>query len=263
VTAAAPTRRRRRPTRRTGLLLLGLVLPISLLVLWELATRFGLWKPHQMPTPATVWDAAVELWDRGKLFGYILVSAQRVLFGFLIGASLGLLAGAVTGLSERWSAFLGPTLGAVRAVPSLAWVPLLILWMRIGEESKVTLIAIGAFFPVYTTVAGSLRHVDRGLVEAGRSFGLRGVRLFTTIQLPAVLPSVVSGLRLALAQAWLFLIAAELIASSSGVGFILLDSGQNGRVDRIVMAIILLAFLGKGCDSILGLFERWAVRRWT
>ena len=128
-------------------------------------------------------------------------------------------------------------------MPSLAWVPLLILWLKIGEESKITLIAIGAFFPVYTTVSAALRHVDRNLVEAGRAFGLRGVRLFTTIQLPAVLPSVISGLRLALAQSWLFLVAAELIASAAGLGFLLVDSQNNGRVDNMMLAIILLAHL--------------------
>ena len=159
--------------------------------------------------------------------------------------------------------FLGPTLGGVRAVPSLAWVPLLILWLKIGEESKITLIAIGAFFPVYTMISAALRHVDRQLVEAGRAFGLEGIRLFTTIQLPAALPSVISGLRLALAQSWLFLVAAELIASSAGLGFLLVDSQNNGRVDRILLAILLLAIIGKLTDSLLGLFERWAIRRWT
>ncbi len=125
------------------------------------------------------------------------------------------------------------------------------------------MIAIGAFFPVYTTVSGALRHVDRQLVEAGRAFGLRGPRLFLAVQLPAVLPSVISGLRLALAQAWLFLVAAELIASSAGLGFLLVDSQNNGRVDRILLAIISLAVLGKTTDAILGVFERWAVRRWA
>jgi sulfonate transport system permease protein len=141
-------------------------------------------------------------------------------------------------------------------------VPLLILWFKIGEDSKVILIAIGAFFPVYTTVAASLRHVDRHLVEAGRAFGLKGVRLFTTVQLPFVLPSVISGLRLALAQSWLFLVAAELIASSMGLGFLLSDSANNGRTDRLFLAIILLAIIGKLTDSLVGIFERWSGRRW-
>ena len=151
---------------------------------------------------------------------------------------------------------------ALRAVPSRAWVPLLILWLQIGEESKLTLIAIGAFFPVYTTVAAALRHVDPQLVEAGRTFGLRGWSLLRTVQLPAVVPSLVSGLRLALAQSWLFLVAAELIASSMGLGWLLTDSQQTGRVDRILLAIVLLALLGTLTNALLVLFERAVLKRW-
>jgi sulfonate transport system permease protein len=258
--AVAPRRRRRRDRRQAAL---GLVLPAVLLALWQLTTAAGVFSIVQLPPPALVFGAGIDLLERGLLTQYVAISTQRVVAGFAIGASLGLLLGAVTGLARVWDAALGSTLGAVRAVPSLAWVPLLILWLKIGEESKLTLIAIGAFFPVYTTVSGALRHVDRQLVEAGRAFGLRGPRLFLAVQLPAVLPSVISGLRLALAQAWLFLVAAELIASSAGLGFLLVDSQNNGRVDRILLAIISLAVLGKTTDAILGVFERWAVRRWA
>ncbi len=244
-------------------MVIGASLPIAILVLWQVSTSLGWFTPVQLPSPASVLDAAIELVARGTLGGFILLSTQRVLVGFAIGASLGLLLGAVTGLARSWDLFFGSTLGAIRAVPSLAWVPLLILWLKIGEGSKITLIAIGAFFPVYTTVNAALRHVDRDLVEAGRAFGLRGVRLFTTVQLPAVLPSVIAGLRLGLAQSWLFLVAAELIASSAGLGFLLVDSQNNGRVDRILLAIILLAVVGKTTDAMIGVFERRIVRRWT
>ncbi len=250
-------------SRRWTRLVIGASLPIAILALWQVSTSLGWFTPVQLPSPASVLDAAIELVERGTLAGFILLSTQRVLVGFAIGASLGLLLGAVTGLARTWDLFFGSTLGAIRAVPSLAWVPLLILWLKIGEGSKITLIAIGAFFPVYTTVNGALRHVDRDLVEAGRAFGLRGVRLFTTVQLPAVLPSVIAGLRLGLAQSWLFLVAAELIASSAGLGFLLVDSQNNGRVDRILLAIILLAVIGKTTDAMIGLFERRTVRRWT
>ena len=262
-TDSGPSTRRPIASRRWGRVVIGASLPLAILVLWQASTSLGWFSVVQLPSPRSVFDAAIELVERGTLGGFILISTQRVLVGFAIGASLGLLLGAVTGLARTWDLFFGPTLGAIRAVPSLAWVPLLILWLKIGEGSKITLIAIGAFFPVYTTVTGALRHVDRDLVEAGRAFGLRGVRLFSTIQLPAVLPSVISGLRLGLAQSWLFLVAAELIASSAGLGFLLVDSQNNGRVDRILLAIILLAVIGKTTDSMLGVFERWAVRRWT
>ena len=249
--------------RGRRLALLGLILPTILLGLWQLTTALGLFSIVQLPPPGAVLKAGHDLIDRGLLPQYIAISTQRVVTGFAIGASLGLLLGALTGLAKSWDAVLGPTLGAIRAVPSLAWVPLLILWLKIGDESKLTLIAIGAFFPVYTTVSGALRHVDPQLVEAGRAYGLGGPRLFLAVQLPAVLPAVISGLRLALAQAWLFLVAAELIASSAGLGFLLVDSQNNGRVDRILLAIISLAILGKTTGSILGLFERSAVRRWA
>lgn len=261
-TGRATERRALGPPRGVPPAVVGLLLPALLLGAWQTATALGLFTVVQLPPPAMVVDAGVELLSRGVLLEYVAVSTQRVLIGFAIGASLGLLLGAITGLSGGWNRFFGSTLGAIRAVPSLAWVPLLILWLRIGEESKITLIAIGAFFPVYTTASAALRHVDPQLVEAGRAFGHAGVKLFTTIQLPSVLPSVISGLRLALAQAWLFLVAAELIASSSGLGFLLIDSQNNGRVDRILLAIIMLALLGTATDALIGLFERWAKRRW-
>ncbi|HEX6366156.1 MAG TPA: ABC transporter permease [Agromyces sp.] len=249
--------------RRWFLVVGGAILPLVLLAVWQFVTTTGIVPVSQLPSPEMVWLAAVDLAQRGLLGQYVAISTQRVLLGFAFGAAIGLALGAIVGLSRLGDILLAPTLGALRAVPSLAWVPLLILWFKIGEESKIILIAIGAFFPVYTIVSAALRHVDRQLLEAGRAFGLRGVPLFATVQLPAVVPSVLSALRLALAQAWLFLVAAELIASSMGLGFLLSDSGNTGRIDRIILAIILLAVLGKLTDSIVGLFERWAVRRWA
>ncbi|PRA80063.1 ABC transporter permease [Microbacterium sp. MYb66] len=244
-------------------ILAGLLLPAVILIAWQFVTTSGLVPPYRLPTPASVFTAGVELAERGELWTHIAISVQRVLLGFAIGSVIGLAAAGLVGLSRLGDVLLSPTLAALRAVPSLAWVPLLILWMQIGEESKVTLIAIGAFFPVYTTVASALRHVDPQLVEAGRSFSLRGWSLFRIVQLPAVVPSVVSGLRLALAQAWLFLVAAELIASSMGLGFLLTDSQNSGRVDRILLSIVLLALLGTLTNGVLVLVEKYLLRRWV
>ncbi|WP_240719909.1 ABC transporter permease [Pseudarthrobacter sp. NamB4] len=250
-------------SRNWARLPLGLIIPAALLAAWQLASSSGLFTVVQLPPPVMVLEAAGELLERGELGIHIAISTQRVLIGFLVGAALGLVLGATVGLSKLADALLAPTIGALRAVPSLAWVPLLILWMKIGEDSKVTLIIIGAFFPVFTTVSLALRHVDRNLVEAARAFGLKGIRLLTTVQLPAVVPAVFSGLRLALAQAWLFLVAAELIASSMGLGFLLIDSQNNGRTDRLLLAIVMLAVIGKVTDALLGLAEKWAVKRWA
>ncbi|TQL47970.1 sulfonate transport system permease protein [Homoserinimonas aerilata] len=252
----------RRRSRSWWIVLAGFVIPIAALAAWYLATEYELVPTHRMPSPERVVTAAISMIENGTLATHIAISTQRVLLGFVFGAVAGLVLGSIVGLSRWGSAFLSPSIGALRAVPSLAWVPLLLLYLGIGEDSKVTLIAIGALFPVFTTVAGSLRHVDRQLVELGRAYGLTRLELLAQVQLPAVIPSIVSGLRLALAQAWLFLVAAELLASSRGLGFLLNDSQNNGRIDRLFLTIILLGILGKTTDALIGLLEKYLLKRW-
>lgn len=261
-TVAAPARQSPLSSRTWVKIAGGLVVPVLLITAWQIATASGAIPPYRLPGPLSVLDAGVELIQRGELWLHIAISVQRVFIGFIVGSLIALAVAAVVGLSQVGNTLLAPMLVALRAVPSLAWVPLLILWMQVGEQSKVTLIAIGAFFPVYTTVADALRHVDPQLVEAGRTFGLRRWSLFRIVQLPAVVPSVVSGLRLALAQSWLFLVAAELIAASMGLGWLLSDSQQTGRVDRILLAIVLLAILGTITNAILVLLERAVLKKW-
>ncbi len=252
----------RRGRMNLGTVVLGSILPVLLLTTWWVAAEYTDVPDFLLPSPAQVVAAAVELAEAGLLFTYIAISIQRVLTGFAIGASIGLVLGALVGLSPLASKLLSPTLGAIRAVPSLAWLPLLVILLGIFEPPKITLIAIGAAFPVFTVVAGALRHVDPHLVEVGRAFGLTRGRLLTTVQLPAVVPAVVSGLRLALVQSWLFLVAAELAGSSMGLGFLLIDSQNNGRMDRLFLAIILLGVLGKTTDALIGIGERALLKRW-
>lgn len=262
--AARPTERRTRRGVPGGGLLIGAIVPVLLLGLWWLVTEVtGTFTAIQLPAPQAVLTAGVGLFESGDLFEHVGISLQRVLIGFGIGAALGLALGSLLGLSSIADKLLNPTVGAFRAVPSLAWVPLLLLWVGIGEDSKVILIAIGAFFPVFTAIHSALRHVDAQLVEAGRAFGFHGIRLLGTVQLPAVVPSVFSGLRLGLAQAWLFLVAAELLAAAEGLGFLLTESQNNGRTDRLLLAIVLLALLGKLTDTLLGVLERKALKTWA
>ncbi|MGB3910497.1 MAG: ABC transporter permease [Pseudolysinimonas sp.] len=257
------TDRRPRSGRRSRWFwLLGAAIPVALLTVWWLASHLGWVASHKLPTPDSIVVAAVDLWNRGLLGLHTAISIQRVFIGFAIGAVVGLVLGAVVGLSRLAEGFLSPTVGAIRAVPSLAFVPLLILYLGFGEDSKVTLVAIGALFPVYTTVSGALRHVDPQLVEMGRAFGLDRIRLLLTVQLPAVIPAIVSGLRLALAQSWLFLVAAELVGSTMGLGYLLIESQNNLRTDRLFLAILMLAVLGKLSDALIGVLERFLLKRW-
>ena len=146
---------------------------------------------------------------------------------------------------------LDPTLQALRAIPSIAWVPLFILWLGIFEASKVALIAVGVFFPVYLGIAGAILSVDRKLVEVGHVFRLSRVKLARRILLPAVLPEAVIALRSGLGLGFMFVVAAEFMGASEGLGYLLVDGQQMGKPDQILAAIIAFALLGKTADSLL------------
>lgn len=240
--------------------LLGLLLPIALVGLWQYLSTSGAYSASQLPTPASVGAALGELIERGTFWEHVAISLQRVLLGFAIGAGIGIAVGSLVGLSPIASKLLSPTIQAIRAVPSLAWVPLLVLWMGIYEGPKVTLVAIGAFFPVFTTVASGFMHADRKLLEVGRAYGLTGFKLASQVLLPAASPTIFAGLRLGLAQSWLFVVAAELIASSKGLGFLLIDSQNTSRTDILLLSIICLAVLGKTTDFLLARVEQRALR---
>jgi sulfonate transport system permease protein len=231
-------------------------------VVWWTITALGLVPAYRLPSPLQVLNSVNNLPINHDLPLDILLSTQRVVFGFAIGASIGLVLGALVGLSRLANVLLGPLLSALRAVPSLAWAPLILLYMGIFEPPKITIVAIGAFFPIFTALSGALRHVDPQLIEMGRAYGLGPMRVLTTVRLPAVIPTIVSGLRLSLAQAWLFLVAAELLNATLGLGSLLTDSNANGRVDIMFLVIILLAVLGRLTDAIVGLFEWLLLKRW-
>jgi sulfonate transport system permease protein len=244
------------------LALVGLIVPVLLLVSWQFATAVtGYFSPSQLPPPGDVVSALGGLLRHGELWTHLKASGSRVLVGYLAGAAAALTLGSLVGLSVVVRRLLAPTVAAFRTVPSLAWVPLLLLWFGIDETPKILMVAIGAFFPIYTTTASALSHIDPQLLEVGRAYGRDGSSLLTTVMLPAAAPELVNGLRLGLANAWLFVVAAELIASSKGLGFLLIDSQNTGRTDVMLLAIVLLAALGKLSDAALGALEKRIVRR--
>ncbi len=250
------------PAARLGRIAVGLVVPAALLVLWQLVAMSGIYSRGQLPAPRDVLAAARQLAETGVLGEYILVSLRRVAWGFALGSLVALLLGIAVGLSRLAEQMLAPTIQAVRAIPSLAWVPLFVLWMGIDERPKIILIALGAFFPVYTNLVSGIRQIDRKLIEVGHAYGMRGLRLVREVLLPAALPSLLTGLRLGLAQGWLFLVAAELTGAGSGLGYLLVDGQNTGRADVIVLSMVLLALIGKGTDTLLHAAER-RLLRWS
>jgi sulfonate transport system permease protein len=229
----------------------GLLVPVVLAIAWEAAVGVGLASGRLMPPPTrlfrTLWDLAVT----GELFGHMAATTARVAVGFALGVVSGTLVGALAGASRLSRELLDPTLQGLRAVPSIAWVPLFILWFGIFEQSKIMLIAVGCFFPVYLGVLGAILSVDRKIVEVGRTFRLSSIALVRRILLPAILPTYVVSLRAGLGLGWMFVVAAEFMGAAEGLGYLLVDGQQLGKPDQILAAILTFAVLGKLTDGLL------------
>ncbi|MDE2377517.1 ABC transporter permease [Bradyrhizobium sp.] len=231
--------------------MLGLVLPVGLALGWELAVWLGLSSGRLVPPPSRVIVTILELARSGELTRHVVATLSRVGLGFALGVVAGTLLGAVSGYWSLARRLLDPTVQALRAIPSIAWVPLFILWLGIFETSKVALIAVGVFFPVYLGVMGAILSVDRKIVEVGRIFRLSGPAMIRRILLPAVLPAYVVSLRVGLGLGWMFVVAAEFMGASEGLGYLLIDGQQLGKPAQIVAAIVIFAILGKTTDWLI------------
>jgi sulfonate transport system permease protein len=231
--------------------LLGFFLPILIALLWEAAVTFGIAQGRLVPPPSRILATLAALSETGELWTHVWATLWRILAGFAIGAAAGIVLGALSGANQTIRRLLDPTLQALRAIPSIAWVPLFILWLGIFEASKVALIAVGVFFPVYLGIAGAILSVDRKLVEVGHVFRLSRTKLARRILLPAVLPEALIALRSGLGLGFMFVVAAEFMGASEGLGYLLVDGQQMGKPDQILAAIIAFALLGKIADSIL------------
>ena len=228
-----------------------------------MGTRGAAW-PRQRPSGAAAVQTFADLARTGELELHAGATLSRVIAGFAFGVVAGTVLGAITGYSALTNRLVDPTLQALRAIPSIAWVPLFILWFGIFEASKIILIAVGVFFPVYLGVMGAVMSVDRKIVEVGRAFRLSGTAMVRRILLPAVMPAYVISLRAGMGLGWMFVVAAEFMGASTGLGFLLIDGQQLGKPAQIVAAIVAFAILGKATDWLIVLlsapFLRWEDR---
>ncbi len=237
--------------RRTPRWAVGLIVPSALLALWEVGAVTGVISTRLIPPPSSIGATLYDLAATGDLLGHSVTTTLRVLAGFALGATVATVLGAATGVSERFEALFDPTLQSLRNIPSIAWTPLFILWFGIFETSKVLMIALGVFFPVYLTFSGAIASVDRGLVEVGRVYGFGRTTLIRRILLPAALPTYWIGLRNGLGLGWMFVVAAEFLGASQGLGYLLVDGQQTGRPAVIISSIVMFAVLGKITDRLL------------
>jgi sulfonate transport system permease protein len=236
------------------------VLPTLLLVAWQVASLTGALPATILPAPTAVIGVGWELLRDGTLLTNLSVSATRAIVGLLAGGSIALALGFATALSPGLRRLLDPTLQAVRTIPHLALIPLVILWFGIDEGAKVLLVGWGVFFPIYLNAYHGVTSIDRGLVEMGRVYGMGRWTLFRRVILPGALPSILVGLRFALGIMWLTLIVAETIAANSGIGYMANQAREFSQTDVIVLAILVYAALGKLADTITRLAERRFLR---
>ncbi|WP_102028607.1 aliphatic sulfonate ABC transporter permease SsuC [Salirhabdus sp. Marseille-P4669] len=231
-------------------------LPLLLVVTWQVFSMKGIIPNTILPAPSDVFMAGVSLFQSGELMEHLSISLWRALLGFLIGGAIGFILGLLNGLFRTWDLLIDTSIQMLRNIPHLALIPLVILWFGIDETSKVFLVAIGVMFPVYINTYHGIKYVDKGLIEMGRAYGLKGFSLFYSVILPGALSSVLVGIRFSLGVMWLTLIVAETISAHSGIGFMAMNAREFMQMDIIVLSILLYALFGKLSDMIARFFER-------
>ncbi|WP_456799029.1 ABC transporter permease subunit [Bradyrhizobium sp. USDA 4473] len=241
---------------RHSLLLLSWLAPLVLLIVWELLAQAGWLSPQVLPAPSKVVRTAVKLATSGSLLNDLGVSLLRAVSGFAIGGSIGFALGILVGFSRIAEAAIDRSIQMIRAIPFLAALPLVIVWLGVGEAQKIFLVALGVAFPIYINTTLGIRQVDPKLVELGRVQGLGTFELIRRVILPGALPSILTGVRYALATAWLALVVAETIGAQSGIGFLAMDAREFLRTDVIVLTIVIYALIGVAADGIARALER-------
>ena len=243
--------------------IIGIILPIIIILIWHFLALTETIRSNLLPPPQEVINEILILTRDGSLFSHILITLSRVFYGFIFGAIAATILGVLTGVSPLMRVFFDPTIQALKAVPSLAWVPLFILWFGIFEDSKIALISVGVFFPIYLNLMMGIRQIDKKMVEVAHVYNLNSFQTIRWILLPGIIPEWVTGLRSGLALGWMFVIAAELMGASEGLGYLMIDGQMTGRPALIIGALILFAMIGKLTDELTYVsakpFLKWKV----
>lgn len=234
--------------------------PVVLLILWQIGSAVGAISERVLPAPSLIFDAGLELVRNGQLAEALAVSGTRVVQGLVLGGVIGILLGALVGLSKLAEATVDPPLQMLRALPHLGLIPLFILWFGIGETPKILLVALGVAFPLYLNTFSAIRQIDRDFLDTAVVLGFSWRQRFTTIILPSIAPQLLVGLRQSLAIAWLSLIVAEQINADSGIGYIINNARDFLRVDTIIFGLVVYALMGIVTDGIVRVLEKRSLR---
>lgn len=235
------------------------VTPLTLLLGWQAASQAGLLPPEKLSAPSEVARTAWRLAADGTLGHHLLDSLTRAGIGLAVGGTLALVLGATAGLLRLGDDLIDPPVQMARMLPHLGLVPLLIIWVGIGESLKITLVALGAFFPIYFNTYAGIRDIDERLVEAARTCGLGPLARIRHVVLPGALPALFLGFRLALGAAWLSLVVSEQVNAQTGIGFLMMEAREFSQTDVVVLGLLVYALLGLLSDLAIRTAERRAV----
>lgn len=232
-----------------------------LLLVWHFAVQ---WTGSKIfPSPADVERGTTELLRKGVLWSYILDSLARVSTGYLLAAALGIPVGLLLGWYPAAAQVVNPLIQMMRPISPIAWIPVAIIWFGVGNAAAVYLIFLASFFPIVVATMNGVRNVPSMYRRAGRNFGLSPTGLLARVVFPACLPNILVGLRIALGIAWLVVVAAEMIAVNSGLGYLVIDSRNSGkRYDLVIAAMILIGLIGLALDILMRQLETMKSVRW-
>jgi sulfonate transport system permease protein len=241
---------------------IGCILPLTLLALWEILGRLGVLSASIFPPPSRIMESYIDMVSRGRMQKHLFISLSRVVKGFCVGSISGLITGVVIGLSSTADSLISSLIGLLRPIPMVAWIPLLILWMGIDEASKVTLIAIGTFWPVLVNTSRGIKNSDRKFLEVGIILEKTRFQMLTKVVLPSAFPFIFTGLRLGVGSAWTCVVTAEAIAAASGIGYLIMYARELSQPPVMFAAVATIAVIGLILDALLLKLEK-RVLRWN
>lgn len=237
----------------TGLLIL-------LTAVWQLASDHGYINPIILPSPLNIARCFADLLRDGSLQKNLIISSKRVLTGYAVSSVLALVLGIWIGLSPRFKRMTDLIIQILKPIPPISWIPLVILWFGIGESSKVFLIFIGGFFTILVNVVDGIRRIDVKLVELANAMVIPRMKYIFQIVIPYAAPNIFTGLRVGLGQSWMCVVAAELVASSTGLGYMIMFARQFGQTDVVIVGMLMIGIIGKVMDSLLMAVEKSVIR---
>ena len=242
-----------------GLEYIGLL--VLIIAIWQIASDKGLLNPLTLPSPSRILKTFISLIKKGTLQKNLLISSRRVLTGYMIAAVSAVVLGILIGLSAHFKRMTDLIIQILKPIPPISWIPLVILWFGIGEEGKVFLIFIGSFFTILVNVVDGIRRIDVKLVELSNAMVIPKLKYVFQVVIPYAAPNIFTGLRTGLGQSWMCVVAAELVASSTGLGYMIMYARQFGQTDVVIVGMLMIGIIGKVMDSVLMAVEK-AVIRW-